>query len=216
MRSFINLLILSSFFLLVFAIGEIAYRKFKVNSEITRKWSHIASGLLALLFPYFFESVFWVILICGIFAVFLFTCKHYSFLPSINAVNRKTHGSVLFPFAVILSFISYQYHEFNLLYYYLPILTLAICDLCAAIIGNRYPLKKINIYIETKSMGGFLAFFLSFILLNSMLIQFNYQIPLVFIIVAGLFSAFVELISPRGFDNITIPLSVIIAMNYLL
>jgi dolichol kinase len=102
------------------------------------------------------------------------------------------------------------------LYYYLPILTLAICDLCAAIIGYRYPLKKINIYIETKSMGGFLAFFLSFILLNLTLIQFNYQIPLVFIIVAGLFSAFVELISPRGIDNITIPLSVIMTMNYLL
>jgi dolichol kinase len=88
--------------------------------------------------------------------------------------------------------------------------------LCAAIIGKRYPLKKINIYLETKSIGGFLAFFLSFILLNFTLIQLNYQIPLNFILVAGIFSGFVELISPRGFDNITIPFSVIMAMNYLL
>ncbi|TAF77109.1 MAG: hypothetical protein EAZ53_02935 [Bacteroidetes bacterium] len=216
MNAWFNVVMLSSFFLAVFGIGEIAFRKFKVDAELTRKWSHIASGFLALLFPYFFKDVGWVILICTIFAIFLFTCKYFGFLPSINAVKRKTHGSILFPLAVIISFISYEYQEFNLLYYYLPVLTLAVCDLCAAIIGKKYPLKSIKIYLETKSLGGFLAFLFSFILLNLSFIILNFQIPLVFILIGGLFSAGIELISPRGFDNITIPLSVIVSMYYLL
>lgn len=212
MSSFINVIILSSLFLTAFAIGEVAYRKLKVNAELTRKWSHIASGFLALLFPFYFDSIFWVILICALFTLFLYACKHFKFLPSINAVDRKTHGSILFPLAVVVSFISYQYQHFNLLYYYLPVLTLAICDLCAAIIGKRYPVVKIKIFIETKSLGGYLAFLISFMLLNVCFHLIGFQIPLLFMFLGGLFCAFIELITPRGFDNITIPLSVITAM----
>lgn len=209
MNPLVNLLTLSSFFLIAFAIGEIAYRKFQIDAEITRKWSHISSGFLALLFPFFFENAYWVILICAIFGLFLFICKKYKFLPSINAVERKTHGSVLFPLAVIISFIAYQYFH-NLLYYYLPVLTLAICDLCAAIVGKRFPLKRIKIYLETKSLGGLLAFITSFTLLSIVFNLMGFHLSIWFILFTGVFSGLVELISPRGIDNVSIPLSVIL------
>lgn len=212
MHPFVNLMVLSSFFLAAFAVGEIAYRKFKIEAEITRKWSHISSGFLALLFPYFFNNAYWVILICAIFGVFLFVCKKYKFLPSINAVERKTHGSVLFPVAVIISFIAYQIKD-NLIFYYLPVLTLAICDLCAAIIGKRFPLKKIKIYLETKSLGGLLACISSFICLSIVFNVIGFHLSLMFIVFTGIFSGIVELISPRGVDNISIPLSVIFCLH---
>jgi phosphatidate cytidylyltransferase/phytol kinase len=215
LSSFVNLLILSSYFLIVFIIGEIAYRKLGVSAEITRKWSHIASGFLALLFPFYFDHFAWVILICATFGVFLFICKHYKFLPSINAVERRTHGSILFPLAVTVSFISYQYNH-EIIYYYLPVLTLAICDLCAAIVGKRFPIKSIKIYLETKSLGGYLAFVISFVLLNITFVLLGYQIPVYFILFTAFFTAFIELLSPRGFDNISIPLSVILCMMILM
>ncbi len=209
MSPVINLIVLSSFFLTAFAVGEIAYRKFNVEAEITRKWSHISSGFLALLFPFYFNDVFWVVLICTIFGIFLFVCKKFKFLPSINSVERKTHGSILFPLAVIISFIAFEMFD-NLIYYYLPVLTLAICDLCAAIIGKRYPIKKIKIYLETKSLGGLLAFVISFILLSIAFNFMGFSLSLLFILATGIFSGIIELISPRGLDNVSIPLSVIL------
>lgn len=212
MNDFKNLLILSSFFLLVFAIGEIAYRVFKVRAEYTRKWSHIASGFLSLLFPYYFDSILWVGIICAIFLLFLYGSKQLKLLPSINAVERKTHGSILFPAAVFLSYCAYKWQGDELVYFYLPVMTLAICDLSAAIVGKSYPIIKIPVFNENKSLGGLLAFLISSLAMNAVFLCTGFPLSITSVCVVSLTAAIVELCSPHGIDNITIPASVIIVL----
>lgn len=212
MSAFVNLLILSGLFLLVFAIGEVAYRIFKVPAEYTRKWSHIASGFLSLLFPVFFDNIWMVGIICGLFILVLNFSKPLGLLPSINNVDRKTYGSILFPAAVFISYAAYEMQGKNLLYFYLPVLTLAISDLCAALVGKRYPMVRLGFLREPKSLGGFLAFFCSAVILYAVFIYLGYHISVPAIVAVALLGAITELLSPKGFDNISIPLIVILGL----
>lgn len=212
MNAFFNLLILSGLFLLVFAIGEIAYRIYKVPAEYTRKWSHIASGALSLLFPVFFDNIRMVGLICALFILVLNFSKPLGLLPSINNVDRRTYGSILFPVAVFIAYAAYETQGKDLLFFYLPVLTLAISDLCAAMVGKRYPLRKLGFAGEPKSLGGFLAFFCSAALLYVVFIYLGYHISIPGLVIIALLGAITELLSPRGFDNISIPLIVILGL----
>ena len=215
MNPLINLLLLSGFFLLVFIAGEIAYRVFHVHAEYTRKWSHIGSGFLSLLFPYYFDSLLWVGIICFLFLCILVLSKPLKLLPSINAVSRQTYGSFLFPVAVFISFWAYIEYDRDLLFFYLPVLTLAICDLCAGLIGQRFPLKKIQLFSGSKSVGGFLAFVLSSLCLNTSMLFLDFHLSVTAMLLIPLLVALVELVSPKGIDNISIPVSVILLLQIL-
>lgn len=212
MNQVLQVLILSAFFLLVFAMGELAYRFLNIKAEYTRKWSHIASGLLALLFPYFLNSLLWVAVICALFVLVLSVSKSAGFLPSIHAIERKTFGSVLFPLAVVMSYAAFTYMNQSLLYYYLPVLTLAISDLAAAIVGKRFPLHRFSALVERKSLGGFLAFTLTALLIYSGAYVLNMPLNLLSVFVLPPLVALVELWSPKGIDNVSIPAAVILGL----
>ncbi len=209
---FIALIKLSALFLLAFGIGEIMYHYLKVPVEMTRKWSHITAGLISLLFPYYFKEIQWVILLCVMFAIILAVSKKFNLLRSIHGVERKTYGSYLFPLAVIISFAAFQFSHYDYLNFYLPVLSLAVCDLCAALVGKKYPLRKVKLYGESKSIGGFLAFIVSSVILQMVLIDVGFHISVLLIIGSAIIAAIAELFSPKGFDNVTIPVTVILVM----
>ncbi len=194
---------------MAFAIGEIAYRLLKVNAEYTRKWSHIASGCLALLFPIMIDDWVYVAVICSSFTLILLVSKPLGLLPSINAVDRKTYGSILFPLAVFISFFAYKFSGNQLAYYFLPVLTLAISDMLAAIVGKRFPIIPISSFNETKSLGGYLTFTISCVLIFITVNLLGEKLSMSSILLIPPFVACVELYSPKGADNLTIPMAVI-------
>lgn len=161
------------------------------------------------------DDVLWVGIICGIFLLILNFSKPLGLLPSINAVNRKTYGSILFPLAVFISFVAYTYNDKNLVYFLLPVLTLAISDMAAAIIGKRYPIRSITTFKEKKSIGGYLAFTISCYMIYGYFLYFDWEISMLTFIILPPLVAMIELVSPKGLDNISIPLSVIIGLIFL-
>src|SRR5208283_3979131 len=100
MSNFIAYLILSSGFLAIFFSGEALYTYLKVPAEFSRKYIHISSAVLACAFPFFFDSQWWVMAICFSFLILLYLSVKFNFLKSINSVERKTFGSVLYPVAI--------------------------------------------------------------------------------------------------------------------
>lgn len=214
-NTIVHLIFLGLLFLLIFASGEYAYRFKQVHAENTRKWSHIASGLLALSFPVMLQEVWAVALLCSLFLGILVASKYGGFLPSINAVNRDTLGSYLFPVAVFIAFSVYTRYD-NISYFYLPLLLLSISDMLAAIVGRSSPVVSVKIFGETKSLGGFLAFTASSLLICSLYHLFVSELTIRLILILPLMAASVELISPRGLDNITVPLIVMLGINFLL
>src|ERR1051325_2465256 len=119
--SMINVLLLATAFLLLFGIGELLYYVLKVKVEISRKFVHIATGFITLLFPLLLHNHWYVLLLCSSFCAILLLSQHFQLLKSINAIDRDSFGSISYPISVYGCFLAFTvYHSY--LFFYLPIL----------------------------------------------------------------------------------------------
>lgn len=217
-KEIINTIILAILFLSLFAIAEILYHRFKVKAESTRKIVHIGTGLITILFPILLQSAWSVLLLCASFGLILLLSLRMHLLPSVNAIKRVSYGSLLYPVAVSICFFAYQ-HFHHLLFFYLPVLTMAICDPVAALAGSRWPLGRFKINNSNKTLIGSLAFFISsFILTIALFYFFSPEIfepkkALLTSFLIAVSTAATEAVSFKGIDNITIPVCVLIILT---
>lgn len=208
MSNFTAYLLLSAFFLAILFAGEVLYKYFNLPAELSRKFSHISSALIACTFPFLLDSHWWVMAIGFSFLVLLYLSVKFNFLKSINSVERKTFGSELYPIAIYLCFLLNHILVKNngqFQFYFSSILILGISDPLAAIIGGKYPIYRFKKIVTGKSIGGSLAFFIAtFIISFSFL---NLENKIIICLVISVLSTLVELICSKGFDNLFIPLS---------
>ena len=210
-------LMLAGCYLVLFAAGEAGYHILKIKAELTRKFVHIGTGLLALLFPLLLSNHWWVLLLCAAFALILVASLHFHLLPSINAIDRRSAGSLAYPAAVYICYLSYQYHGHQLIHYYLPILVLAISDPMAALCGRRWPWLPYRIGRSPKTVLGSLVFFGSALLVAIVSWQYVYGTGLyggnlpAFATTALLATA-AEAVSHDGYDNLSIPFAVMLGL----
>jgi phytol kinase len=212
-----NIAFLSVAFLTLFALSELLYHKAKVRVEFTRKLVHFGTGLLTMQFPIMLTSHWSVLLLCGSFLVLLIGTLRFNLLKSVNAVERKTYGSLMFPIAVYCCFLAFQWRDGYLTYFYLPIFILAVSDPLAAICGKKWPIGSFKIGSANKTMLGTAVFFISAFLIATIGLylydpfSFNMHLIVTALTIA-LFSTIAEAISGNGYDNFTIPAAVLAAM----
>lgn len=215
-KAILNTGILAVAFLLLFALSEFLYYKLKVRSGITRKIVHLGTGILTLLFPVMLADHWLVLFLCASFAIILVLSIKFNLLKSINSIERRSFGSILYPVAVYGCYLVYD-HYGELMFFYLPILTLAVCDPLAAFTGERWPYGAFNIGKHKKTLTGSLSFFLSSVavslLLYSMLSTKDLNEVLGIIFIIAIAASVTEAISIKGFDNITIPACVIVILT---
>ena len=113
--SVLNTIILGFAFLVLFGIGEVLRRKYGYKSEVTRKISHIFSGLITFTFPILINDIWLVLVLSVSFAILLFATKRTKYLDSKHDVERKSVGSYIYPASV---FISYLLLFYFLLYHF--------------------------------------------------------------------------------------------------
>jgi len=217
-------------FIVLFAIGEFLYHVMKVQAELTRKFVHLITGVICLSFPFVLSTHWSVLILTLAFVAILVISLKFNLLKSINAVNRKTRGSFLFPIVIYLTFWIYSiYGEHNMrgsnlyyydkdgtfslggtIYYFLPILLLSVSDPMAALFGKRWPYGKYKILNETKTLIGSSAFFLSAFILSILFIIPNsgsISDAILISLSVALATTLIEAVSQKGFDNLLIPLS---------
>ena len=215
-KDILNTIILGAAFLALFASAELLYHYAKLKAEVTRKVVHIGTGLLTMLFPIMLDNHWLVLLLCASFALILLTSLKFKLLPSINAIDRKSHGSISYPIAVYLCYLVFSFFEESdtfskpYFWFYIPILTMAICDPMAALIGKNFPWGRYRIGKDGKTLSGSFAFFLSSCLLSYILLStLNTHGDVTNILAASIYigvaTAITEAISVKGLDNITIP-----------
>jgi phytol kinase len=210
--SILNTIILAVSFLLLFGIAELLYHNTKAKAEHTRKLVHVGSGLITLLFPIMLNSHWQVLFLSSSFLLILFLSTKFNQLKSINAIDRNSVGSLAFPIAIYICYIAFNYFDSKLVFY-LPILTLAICDPLAALVGKRWPKGKYSTAKESKTLMGSAAFFMS-ALAVSILLMYILQDSTQFKFLEALLIAFTatctEAVSKNGYDNINVPCIVLI------
>lgn len=195
------ILLTATILCILLTLVEILKKNFKLLPDLTRKLSHILSGLSAYLFPYFLNK--YEILVLGIiFLILLFISKRKVILSSLHSVSRQTYGELLFPIGVAVSALIYLPE--NLLKYQTGILVLTFSDSLACIIGEKYGKHKIKILNQTKSLEGSITFFIvtfAILLIQYQAINFN-------LFLNTLVLTFAELFGVYGLDNLFIPIMI--------
>lgn len=218
-ENILHTLYLAGAFLILFISAELLYHKFNVKAEVTRKYVHVATGLLTMLFPPLIGNQWLVLALCAVFFIILLASMTLNLLPSINAVDRKTRGCILYPVIVYGCYVMYiEYDHF--IFYYIPILVLTICDPIAAIVGKTWPVGKYQTFGQTKTLSGSAGFFIAAMVTCLCLIWVLEEAPLSEVVVVSISVAFVtaiaEALTHKGYDNLTIPggaLAVLLLLN---
>ncbi|WP_270087728.1 phosphatidate cytidylyltransferase [Sphingobacterium sp. SYP-B4668] len=214
--SLLNTFLLSAAYLVLFAVGEVLYHKCKVKVEISRKVVHIGTGLLALLFPLLLDNHWLVLILCAAFAIILVVSLRFGFLPSINAVERKSIGSLAYPVAVYGCYLAFLFSAHQYHYYYLPILVLAVCDPVAGLAGRKWPIGPYTIAGAHKTLMGSAMFLLSALLLvGSYIFVAGHPLTapaIASILIIAVLATLAEAVSRDGYDNVSIPFSVILGL----
>jgi phytol kinase len=207
----INILILAALFLSLFGIAEMSYYFLKIEAEWTRRLVHLGTGLLALLFPAMIQNHWLVLVLCSSFFILLKLSLKYKFLKSINNVSRNSVGSLAFPAAVYGCYLAYYFLNRQYLYYYLPLLILAVCDPLAATAGKHFSKKKYEIVKTGKTYIGSAAFFVSAFIISFIFLVGNTEVltAIVLSVLIGFLATNTEAFSKKGWDNIIIPASVL-------
>ena len=227
-REIINMLILTGCFLTLFFLAELLYYKWKVHVDTTRKMVHVGTGFLTLLFPIMLGNHWFVLLLCASFGLLLIGSLKFKLLKSINAIDRVSYGSLLFPVAVYCCYLVYHHYAElpgnqpdTYIYFYAPILTLAICDPIAALVGKRFPFGRFKVGKGHKTLMGSSAFFISSLFLIFVLFTYfeSYSINLGNLFLASALFAGIgtttEAFSRNGLDNLFIPLMVVFMLILL-
>ncbi len=218
----VSLLLLALGFLSLFGAAELLYHRFGVGSEWTRKIVHAGTGLITLLFPLVLESHWQVLWLCGSFLVLLLASSKFGWLPSINRIDRKSYGSLLYPVIVYLCFFAYITSGKGLILFYMPILVLAICDPVAAIVGKQFPRGVYHPWGSRKTLSGSLAFLVSAsAVCLALFYGFEPSRPKLInqpgtVILVPVFATICEALSVKGTDNFTVPAGTIIALQLIL
>ena len=217
-KDILNTAILAASFLGLFATAEILFHFAKIKAELTRKLVHFGTGILTLLFPILLSGHWPVLFLCASFAVILVLSLRFNLLRSINAIDRESVGSIAYPVSVFGCFLMYEFHDHTYIFFYMPILVLAICDPLAALCGKRWPIGKYKVGSSGKTFLGSFMFFASCAILCGFLLysshHYETEMPKVLLaILIAVVATITEAVSGRGYDNITIPASVLLVMK---
>lgn len=205
-----NVLWASGAFLFLFSLAEWLYHTCGVRVEWTRKLVHFMTGIMTLGFPFLFISHWIVLGICVVFLSILYVTDSLDFLNSIHGVERKTAGAHLFPAVVYGSFLSYAIHG-QLMFFYLPIAILSVCDPVAALVGKRFPWGRFLIKGQEKTVAGSLAFAVTAVTITTLMlaVSSDYLLAenLLLVLSIGVGATLSEALVVNGYDNISIPLT---------
>jgi len=166
-----------------------------LNAEIQRKLVHIGTGLYALTLPWLFPSRWPVYMLIAITLVVMLVLRmprlsKAGLGATLHGVDRKSYGDLL-------------------------LATLA--DAAAALVGTIYGTKLYKVEDSHKSVEGSVVFFIVTLLIALICFMLFSEVPTLNILVLSLmvaaFGTLVEAQSWRGFDNLFLPLGLLVFIS---
>lgn len=187
-----------------------------VSRKVSRKFLHVMIGNLPFIIPFFTASIY-PIMIAGPFVLITFFASPYS---PFKRISKKLRG---------LADITEEGHQLGLVFYSISyvllalfftpkpyiiaagILPMAYGDAAASLVGERYGKKRYRLFADKSFEGSAAMFLASFSIFTIGLLFFSrfYSFALLDAILVAIavstVAAVVEGLSPKGFDNLTVP-----------
>lgn len=188
-----------------------------VDPRVRRKFLHAMIGNLPLIMPYFTEAIY-PVLVASPFIFITFLASPYSPFPnlldrlgSLGELTEEGHSTGLVMYALSYTLLAYLYGTRPYIVA-AGIFPMAYGDSLAALVGFKYGSTKFKIVEEKSLQGSFGMFVGSFFSLALGMLYFSgiyglsFMAQLVPIMAVSLVATLIEAVSPRGIDNILVPL----------
>lgn len=204
----LSLLITCLIVFAVLVIGEFLVRNSKRNDEVSRKFVHIIVGSFVAFWPLYLT---WnqILLMAAAFLVVVLTSKKLNIFKAIHSVERPTWGEIFF--AVTIGILAIFVHD--QLIFAAAILHMSLADGLAAIMGVRFGhSNQYKILRHKKSLVGSISFA---VVSLAILLTIAPTTPLLAIFGITITATILENISILGLDNLTVPLFVALALNFI-
>lgn len=209
------ILIFSAIFFLLFILAEVGYHILKIDVNYTRKFVHIMTGIIVMFFPIYFKKPLDLLIICASFFIVLAASKRLGLMKSINAIDRKSRGSTLYPVVVVICYLV-QFYLDRYIYFFVPILILALADPAAEFFGKKIGFKPYSIFNHKKTMAGSIAFFIVALITSGIGLYYSGGVSFVIILLCSIGTALGttigEAVSIKGYDNLVIPLCAVLVL----
>ncbi|MFD1911309.1 diacylglycerol/polyprenol kinase family protein [Halodurantibacterium flavum] len=197
------------------ALVRVTALRWGLGGEVQRKLVHVGTGLYALSFPWIFPDRWPVYMLTGLALAVMVALR----LPrlsgrlgqTLHGVGRRSYGDFLLALSVGLCFFL---SEGVALFYVLPIAVLTISDAAAALAGIHYGTRRFKVEDGIKSIEGTVVFFVVTLLVALICLMFLSDLPppniLALAVMIAAFGTLVEAQSWRGFDNLFLPLALLV------
>ncbi|MGM0431547.1 MAG: diacylglycerol/polyprenol kinase family protein [Spirochaetota bacterium] len=192
---------------LVFALT--VHKVTRTPTWVTRKIVHILVSNWWFLLLGFFTELTYAVIGPLFFIVANLVSYQYHLIPAIElADNRKNLGTVYFPITLLILVVLGYTGAISLYAGGVGVLVMGYADGLAALVGKRFGRLEIQIDGRTKTLAGTLTMFAVSFLVVFILNNLWSAAPLAIVAVVGIAvtAALVELLTPFGLDNITVPI----------
>lgn len=188
----------------------------EIGAEVQRKMVHVGTGLYAMSLPWLFPDRWPVYMLVALTLVVMVALR----LPgsrlgqTLHGVGRHSYGDFLLAISVgVCLFLAQD----RLFLYVLPIAVLTLADAAAALAGSTYGTRIFRVEEGEKSIEGSAVFFTVTLLISIICLMLMTPFAPANIIVISLmvaaFGTLVEAVSWRGFDNLFLPLGLLIFLD---
>lgn len=188
-------------------------------ATISRKILHIMVGNIVFILPIFQTREAMVFGAAAPFILFTFLISPRSPIKSKSRISQAGHGFGLVYYAISWTVLAYLFFE-QLWLVGVGILAMSYGDGFASIIGSRFGRHSFQIFRDKKSLEGSLAMFsttLPMLLVNILYYSLPFTLRVVADLILVCFAAtIIEMLTPRGLDNLTVPIAASALCWYLL
>ncbi len=194
--------------LVILVASQRLWNNKQLRGERARKFVHILAGTFIAFWPFFLD---WELIQLLSLLLLVVTALSYRFniFKAIHGVERRTWGEMLFALAIgVVALLAP-----NRAIFCAAVLHLALADGVAALVGGKYGRKNsYMVFNLAKSIAGTMAFYGISVVIISIVVFANYDMyeETAFAVLLWIpaLAALLENISPRGLDNMIVPMFV--------
>lgn len=193
-----------AFVLCVIVLCTVLEKMGKLSGEGSRKFIHIAVCNWWFIAMAFFNDPIWAAFVPLLFVIVNYLSYKHQLIQSMERGGGKEDlGTVYYAISLlILSFITFKIKQPFI--GGLGILIMGYADGFAAIVGQKWPRPKVYL---NKSLAGTCCVWVISTAVSATYFQlYSPSISIFFALVIGILATILELYSPKGLDNLTLPL----------
>jgi phytol kinase len=190
------------------ALGEVLRKALHLSQGFTRKFIHVAVGMISIPTVLWFSDLRWAIIPPLAFILINYLDYRFGLIQAMMSSNRSNLGTVYFPIsfaAILLLFwgnpLAGAEHPRLIVAALMP---LTWGDALAAVVGERFGRRRYTVLGQTRSVEGSLVMFIASALATWLALGASpVTLPLALLVAAG--ATLAEALSPWGIDNLTVP-----------